>query len=273
MQTFTSIKPLSLARLEQVPGVLGKICQERYKDYQTSFVDAQALESLRNVPVKTSFAAALALPGLSIIAEVKRSSPSQGAIANLDPLEAAISYQAGGASAISVLTEPRHFGGDLRHLESVSKTVSLPCLRKDFTVHPQQIIEAKAAGASAVLLIVAVLGQETEAYLQFAHHLGLDVLVEVHDEQELLIALESGAEIIGVNNRNLQTLDIDLDNAPRLIARAKDLGFNGILVAESGYKTLEQLKAIKSLADAVLIGTSLAGSTNLEEAVAKLKGA
>ncbi len=266
MQISMSIKLLSLEQLEKVPGVLGKISRERYADYKDVRVS-----SFSDVPLKPSFKAALSQPGLSIIAEVKRSSPSQGAIADIDPVAAALSYEAGGASAISVLTEPRHFGGELEHLERVSQAVSLPCLRKDFTVHPQQMIEAKSAGASAVLLIVAVLANETAAYLKFAHSLGLDVLVEVHDEQELDIALASGAEIIGVNNRNLQTLEIDLNNAPRLIKKAKDKGFKGLLVAESGYKTLDELKAIKSIADAVLIGTSLAGSDNLQAAVAKLK--
>jgi indole-3-glycerol phosphate synthase len=261
-----SIKPVSLEQLEKVPGVLGKISRERYADYQNVRVS-----KVKETALRASFKAALSQSGLSIIAEVKRSSPSQGAIANLDPVEAALSYEAGGAAAISVLTEPRYFGGKLKHLEKVSQAVSLPCLRKDFTVHPQQVIEAKAAGASAVLLIVAVLREETASYLKFAQSFGLDVLVEVHDRAELAIALKAGADIIGVNNRNLQTLEIDLNNAPSLIKEAKDSGFQGLLVAESGYKTLDELRAIKTLADAVLIGTSLAGSGNLQEAVAKLK--
>lgn len=250
-----------------MPGVLGKIAQERYLDYR----DALLSERIEVVP-KASFAEALRQPGLSIIAEVKRSSPSQGAIADLDPVAAALSYQAGGAAAISVLTEPRHFGGELKHLREVAAKLTLPCLRKDFTVHPQQMIEAKAAGASAVLLIVALLGEATADYLGFAGDLGLDVLVEVHDERELEIALRTKATIIGVNNRNLQSLEIDLSNAPRLIQKARDAGFSGLLVAESGYKSLADLSAIQASADAVLIGTSLASSADLQQAVAKLKG-
>lgn len=267
MPTFTSIKPVSLERLGKVPGVLGQISRERYADYQEV-----AVTGVENAPARPRFKEALAQPGLSIIAEVKRSSPSQGAIADLDPLKAALSYQAGGASAISVLTESRHFGGELAHLKAVSSQVYLPCLRKDFTVHPQQIVEAKEAGASAVLLIVAVLAEETATYLEFARGLELDVLVEVHDSHELEIALDSGADIIGVNNRNLQNLEIDLNNAPQLIRQARATGFKGLLVAESGYKTLGELADIKGIADAVLIGTSLAGSSNLQEAVTRLKG-
>src|SRR5690606_32450400 len=126
---------------------------------------------------------------LAVIAEVKRASPSQGAIAELDPVAAAQAYLAGGASALSVLTEPRHFGGTLTHLSDVADTVDLPLLRKDFTVHPRQLSAALQAGASAVLLIVAILGDKTAEYLDYARSLGLDALVEVHDEAELDVGL------------------------------------------------------------------------------------
>jgi indole-3-glycerol phosphate synthase len=209
-------------------------------------------------------------PGLSIIAEVKRSSPSQGTIAPLEPVAAAHAYAEGGATAISVLTEPRYFAGQLSHLAEVAKNVGLPLLRKDFTIHPLQINEAKAAGASAVLLIVAVLGEATSNYLSYAERLGLDVLVEVHDEAELELALAAGSSLIGVNNRNLQTLEIDLSTSPRLIKQARTQGFEGILVAESGYKGAEELKPLQGLADAVLIGTSLAGSGDLSKSLKQL---
>jgi len=159
-----------------VPGVLGQIAQERIADYKDSEL-SHVNTNLR----RPSFAQSLKQNGLSIIAEVKRSSPSQGAIANLDPVKAAQDYAEGGASALSILTEERHFGGKLEYISQVAEVVNLPILRKDFTVHPQQIIEAKNAGASAVLLIVAILGAKIAEYLTFAHDLGLDVLVEVHE--------------------------------------------------------------------------------------------
>jgi indole-3-glycerol phosphate synthase len=260
--------PLSLAQLETVPGVLGDIARERYGDYR-----GREVSDVTQPPSAPSFAAALAQNGLSLIAEVKRASPSQGAIADLDPLQAARAYAAGGADALSILTEPRHFGGELGHLEQVARQLPLPCLRKDFTVHPLQLIEAKAAGASAVLLIVAVLQAATTDYLKLATALGLDALVEVHNAQELTIALESGATLIGVNNRDLTTLQIDLSTAPRLIREARKQGFAGLLVAESGYRTADELRPLVGLADAVLIGTSIAGSGDLQTAVRTLKAA
>jgi indole-3-glycerol phosphate synthase len=266
-------EPLTPELLESVPGVLGNICRERFADYQNAVTNTTFAQSRR-----LSFVNALKLddPGtkiLAVIAEVKRASPSQGPIANLNPVDAAKAYEAGGAAALSILTEPRHFGGELGHLEQVAASVNLPLLRKDFTVHPVQIVEAKRAGASAVLLIVAATQQYTKAYLDFSHALGLDVLVEVHDEAELDIALEAGSKIIGVNNRDLRTLEINLSNAPKLIQRAKNAGFDGILVAESGYSKPEQLKELVGLADAVLVGTSLAGSGNLTTALQQLQKA
>jgi indole-3-glycerol phosphate synthase len=263
---FTIPIPLTRAALEQVPGVLGNICRERLADYQNMMIDDTVAVSRR-----PSFADALKREGLAVIAEVKRSSPSQGKIADLNPLEAARAYEAGGAAALSILTEPRHFGGELEHLGQVATHINLPLLRKDFTVHPAQITEAKRAGASAVLLIVAALQQETKPYLEFAHTLGLDVLVEVHDEAELEIALDAGSKIIGVNNRDLRTLVIDLNNAPRLIQKAKDAGFTGLLVAESGYSKPEQLQSLNGLADAVLVGSSLAGSGDLTKAIKDIR--
>jgi indole-3-glycerol phosphate synthase len=267
MSTKPNVKPLalSLETLKKVPGTLGRIICERFYDYEDYEGTTYDLAKER-----ASFAQALRQPGLSIIAEVKRSSPSQGAIAPLEPVAAARAYAAGGAAAISVLTEPRHFDGQLSHLAEVARTISLPLLRKDFTIHPAQLDEAKAAGASAVLLIVAVLGEATASYLSYAESLGLDALVEVHDEAELEIALAAGSSLIGVNNRNLQTLEIDLATSPRLIRQAKAQGFEGILVAESGYKHAEELKPLQGLADAVLIGTSLASSGDLSKSLQHL---
>jgi indole-3-glycerol phosphate synthase len=176
----------------------------------------------------------------------------------------------GGAAAISVLTEPRHFGGDPEALRAVVGAVTLPALRKDFVVHPAMLREAADWGACAALLMVGVLGGATGAYLAAAHHLGLDALVEVHDERELDVALNAGAQIIGVNNRDLRTLEIDLGVSPRLIRRAREGGFRGLLVAESGYRTPADLADVRELADAVLVGSSLAGSGDLEGAARAL---
>lgn len=246
------------ADFSQVPGVLGRIVAERVQDYAGADLDPG---TVRGTPGR--FGAALRQPGLSLIAEVKRASPSQGAIAPLDPAEAARAYASGGARAISVLTEPRHFGGSPEALRSVVSAVDLPALRKDFVVHPAMLREAAEWGASAALLMVSVLGEAVGEYLSLTRQLGLDALVEVHDERELDLALASGAEIIGVNNRDLRTLEIDLGVSPRLIRRARDRGFAGVLVAESGYRTPADLAGVRELADAVLVGTSLAGSGDL----------
>ena len=257
--------PLPPLHLDRVPGVLGRIVRERAADYAGA--DAE-LGPVR--PATRHFGAALSKAGLSLIAEIKRASPSQGEIAPLDPVQAALDYQAGGAAALSVLTEPRHFGGDLAFLERVRGAVNLPLLRKDFVIHPAMLREAADAGAAAALLMVSVLGEATGEYLQCAHRLGLDALVEVHDERELDLALSADARIIGVNNRDLTTLNIDLAVSPRLIRRARDAGFTGLLVAESGYRTPADLGPVRGLADAVLVGSSLAGSGDLERAAREL---
>jgi len=223
-------------------------------------------------PPVPSFKEALLLPGLSLIAEVKKQSPSEGLIREVDPVEAALAYQRGGARAVSVLTEPHRFGGSLLDLKRVREAVDLPLLRKDFVVDPFMLEEARAFGASAALLIVALLGDLTGAYLERARSLGLDALVEVHTERELEIALEAGTEILGINNRDLATLHINLETAPRLGRLARKRGFGGVLVAESGYSRKGELKALEGLFDAVLIGTSLMRAPDLEAALRELVG-
>lgn len=259
--------PLTQARLSSVVGVLGTISMERA-------ADARAMPrqvALGHAPrARGAFRDALTGPGLSVVAEVKRGSPSQGAIRDLDPVETALAYQRGGAAAVSVLTEPRHFRGALEHLEQVSAASTLPAMRKDFVVHPVHVEEAARAGAKAVLAIVAVMGDALGGYVTYAHAMGLDVLVEVHDEAELEIALAAGADILGVNNRDLRTLEIDLDTAPTLIDRARAAGFDGVAVAESGYDDAASLRAVVGLADAALIGTSLARRGDPEAALSAL---
>lgn len=241
-----------MLELSGVPGVLGEISRRRLQEVLPLI--KQPLAAFTPAP---SFANALALPGLSLIAEVKRKSPSQGDIAPINPAGLAQQYQQGGARAISVLTEPHYFAGADADLLAVKQAVQLPLLRKDFTVHPWQIDQARSLGAAAVLLIVAVLGKHTAAYLQHAKNLGLDALVEVHDANELAIALDAGANIVGINNRDLRTLHIDLSTAPKLGSLARSQGFSGLLVAESGYSDATQLAPLGKLFDAVLVGTSL----------------
>ena len=266
---LSGVSPLTLEQITTVPGVLGQISLERLLDYNNTEIEPLDL----NVPQRPSFYKALQGEEVSVIAEVKRASPSLGTIADLNPVEAACAYWRGGAAALSILTEPRHFSGQLAHLEEVAGVAPLPLLRKDFTVHPAQLIEAKRAGASAVLLIVAVLGEHLKAYLDLAERLELDALVEVHDEAELDLALSSSANIIGVNNRDLRTLEINLGNAPNLIQKARGEGFDGLLVAESGYSAPEQIEGLRGAADAVLVGSSVAGSGDLEGAIRHLRGA
>lgn len=179
------------------------------------------------------FAAALSGDGLSVVAEIKRRSPSAGVIAaSLDPAAQAAAYVAGGAAAISVLTEPDHFSGSLDDLAAVRDSVAVPVLRKDFTVSPSQVWEARAAGADAVLLIVAVLDDASLAdLLATAAEAGVDALVEVHDELECERALRAGAVVVGVNNRDLTTFTTDLSVAERLSALLEDVP---VRIAESG---------------------------------------
>jgi indole-3-glycerol phosphate synthase len=259
-------KPVTAQELDLVPGVLGRIARERAESYR----DASLTRLSAKAPGRLGFGQALRAPGLSVIAEVKRASPSAGLIADLDPLKTARSYLAGGATALSVLTEPKHFGGSLEHVRKIAYEVPLPILRKDFTVHPRQLAEAAEAGASAALLIVAILGDRIRSYLVAGWELGLDLLVEVHDQEELRLAIDSGADLIGINNRDLTDLRINLGTAPALLKKARDLRYDGLLVAESGYRTQSDLKSVRGVADAVLIGSSVAGSQDPEAAVSAL---
>jgi len=201
------------------------------------------------------FHAALARPGtLNVIAECKRRSPSRGILrAVYDPIAIARGYASAGAAAISVLTEPTFFDGSLEHLVAIRAAVDVPLLRKDFVVTEYQLLEAKVAGADAVLLIVAALDQ---AALRLLHDramaIGLDALVEVHDERELDRAVDAGARIVGVNNRNLRTLEVDVAASERVAARIPgDL----IAVSESGLKTADDLRRFQGLGyRAFLIG-------------------
>jgi len=192
----------------------------------------------------------------AIIAEVKRASPSAGPIAETDPAGQARIYEAAGAGAVSVLTEPRHFDGSLADLRAVHLATSVPVLRKDFLVHPAQLMEARVEGADAVLLIVAALTEhELAAMLATAEDLGLGALVEAHSEEDLEKALASDAKVVGVNARDLETLDLDPERALELIAGVPK---DRIAVAESGIATREDVeRATEAGARAVLVGEAL----------------
>ncbi len=206
-----------------------------------------------------SFRTALQQPGLGVIAEIKRKSPSKGNLAKIeDPVKLGYSYDQAGANAISILTDEIFFGGNLNDLSLVATALSsssIPLLRKDFIINPIQIAEAVLAGANAILAIVAILGQETHSIINRAKQFGLDVLVEVHDETELKIALDCGAEIIGINNRNLKTFKIDTETALKLINLIpKEI----VKVAESGISHSELAHTYYHAGfDAVLIGEAL----------------
>lgn len=198
-----------------------------------------------------------AQPGLSVIAEVKRASPSEGALAAIDAPEAlAAAYEAGGASAISVLTEKHRFNGSLEDLDRVRQRVSIPILRKDFVVDEYQVYENRAHGADLTLLIVAALDdEELKRLYDLSLSLGLTPLVEVHTEEETRRAVDLGAELIGVNNRNLKTLDVDLSMFEKLVGLIPD---EAIKVAESGVLTPQNAARVYDAgANAILVGTAL----------------
>ena len=200
---------------------------------------------------KRDFAAALRAPGLSVISEIKRASPSVGFISDADPAEWAARYESEGASCLSVLTEPDRFKGSLEDLDAARDRVALPAIRKDFTVDEAQVLEA-GTRADAVLLIAALFDAASlPRYISLAVELGLTSLVEVHDEAEADLALESGAQVIGVNNRDLRDFTVDLGTFERLAPRLA----GATLVAESGLKTPEDGRRLRDAgADAVLVG-------------------
>lgn len=218
------------------------------------------------------FRQALSGPGMSFICEVKKASPSKGLISASFPyMDIAGEYEKGGADAISVLTEPEFFQGNDRYLEEISRAVSIPTLRKDFTVDEYQIYEAKTLGAWAVLLICSLLDEiQLARYIRIAGELGLGALVEAHSRREVTMAMEAGAGIIGINNRNLKTFEVDFTNALRLRSLvARDTVF----VAESGIRTAEDIKALsEARVDAVLVGETLMRAADRLKALEELKG-
>jgi indole-3-glycerol phosphate synthase len=219
-----------------------------------------------------SFADALGAPGLSVIAEHKRRSPSAGTIREGLALEQVVgAYERAGAAALSVLTESESFGGTLGDLGRARTASALPILRKDFIIDPYQVSEAVAAGADAILLIVAALSPgELDALYAEATELGLDVLVEVHDAAELAVARELGSAIIGINNRDLVTLKVDVGRTTELLA---EVPAGALVVSESGFRTRDELEVLaRAGVDAALIGEALMRSADIEAACRRLTG-
>lgn len=218
-----------------------------------------------------TFEKALSKPGLSFICECKKASPSKGIIADVFPyLEIAKDYEAAGADAISVLTEPKWFLGKNEYLKEISVEVDIPLLRKDFTVDEYMIYEAKVLGASAVLLIVSILTYEQiKNYIDICDSLGLSALVECHDESEIITAVNAGARVIGVNNRNLKDFSVDIELSKRLKHNVPE---GIIFVSESGVKGPEDMKLVKMTgADAVLIGEALMRADDKKKMLSDLK--
>lgn len=258
-----------------MPNILNQIASDtriRIEEEKKKVSMQELMEQVKKVPVCPSFYDALKKDGMSYICEVKKASPSKGIIAHEFPyLDIAKEYENAGARAISCLTEPKYFMGSDQYLKEITSTVSIPVLRKDFTIDSYMIYQAKVLGASAVLLICSILNdEELQEYLELTHLLGLDALVEAHDEQEVKRALQAGAKIIGVNNRDLKTFTIDMNNSIKL---RKLAGKDVVFVSESGIKTSEDIRLLyENEVDAVLIGETLMRSSNKKEMLEELNG-
>lgn len=247
-----------------------RIAEEKFKFPLRELISQQNSDLAKHAEEKISFLEALKKPGMSYICEVKKASPSKGLIAPDFPyLDIAKEYEQAGASAISCLTEPFYFQGADRYLQEISQAVNIPVLRKDFTVDEYMIYQAKAFGASAVLLICAILdNSQLKAFGELAQELGLDALVEAHDQWEVDRALNLGAKIVGVNNRNLHDFTVDMGNSIRLRNMAPA---DTVFVSESGIKTAEDIRILyENQVDAVLIGETLMRSPDKKAALGVL---
>ena len=254
-------------------GTLGRIVEEARLRARALEAHADELEKSAKAADPTApFRSALRDSTVGVIAEVKRKSPSKGWIRpEMDAAAQAKSYAAAGARAVSVLTEPEHFAGSVADLTAVKAAVSIPTLKKDFHVEPIQLLEAKALGASAALLIVRALGPVgLPRLMRVAQELDLEVLVEVRDEQELDLALACGARVVGINNRNLETLAIDAATSERLLSRVPS---SVVAIAESGVSSRADVERVgRAGADAVLVGSSVSAAADPQDAVRRLTG-
>ncbi len=261
---------------DEIPVILDKIVAHKRRELEerksnTSILEMELLAGEQDPP--RSFRASLQSDGVALIAEVKKASPSKGLLsADFDPVRLALEYQHGGANAISVLTDERFFQGSLDHLRSIKRSTSLPVLRKDFVFDPYQVVEARAAGADCVLLIVSILEDELLPSLsELATTTGMAVLVEVHDEIEVRRALEAGAELIGINNRDLRTFDVDLRTTERL---RQTIPSYCTVVSESGIHGPSDVAMLREWdVDAMLVGESLVVAEDSGAKVQELIGA
>lgn len=261
---------------EKTPSILHTIVNHKHKELeqeQRRLPLAALKEKLKDQPPTRDFRSALSSPNrINLIAEVKKKSPSKGILReDFDPVAIAETYAAAGASAVSVLTDAQFFDGHLSHLTAIRRAVDIPLLRKDFTVDPYQIYQARLAGADAILLIAAILTlAQLREFTQIANTLNLASLVEVHTEKELELALRADAEIIGVNNRNLETFETDIATTFRLI---ESIPTDKIVVSESGIYTREDVEALRDAGvNAILVGESLMRSPNIERKIKELLG-
>jgi indole-3-glycerol phosphate synthase len=253
-------------RLDELVGATREGVHRRMRERPLAEVEREA----GSQPEGRPFAEALARPGTSLIAEHKRRSPSAGTIREgLSCADVVSAYERGGAAALSVLTEEAHFGGSLADLREARAASELPVLRKDFTIDPYQLYEAKAAGADAVLLVVGAMSQdELAALYRETHALDLDAIVEIHDEEELDAALEVDADVLGINNRDLEDFSVDIQRTFDLL---HDVPAGKVVVSESGIHTREQIDELEQVGvDAVLIGEALMRAPDPEEAVRQL---
>lgn len=255
--------------------ILDKIVEQKSKVLK----DDKAKESLRELKEQITeldetrdFKGALAQGEMSLIAEIKKASPSKGVIKeDFRPLQIARQYEAAGASALSILTDRDFFQGQLSYLTEVRKEVSSPLLRKDFIIDPYQIYQARAYGADAILLIAAILEEEElDEFLNIAHELGLDVLLEVHNQEELETALAVEAEIIGINNRDLKVFEVDLATTLELKELIPD---DKVIISESGIKDRSDTNLLREHEiDGILVGESLMRSADIQTKVDELVG-
>jgi indole-3-glycerol phosphate synthase len=253
-------------RLDELVGATREAVHRRKRERPQAELEREA----GSQPEGRPFAEALARPGTSLIAEYKRRSPSAGTIREgLNCADVVSAYERGGAAALSVLTEEAHFGGSLADLREARAASELPVLRKDFTIDTYQLYEAKAAGADAVLLVVGAMSQdELAALYREAHALDLDAIVEIHDEEELDAALDVDADVLGINNRNLEDFSVDIQRTFDLL---HDVPAGKVVVSESGIHTREQIDELEQVGvDAVLIGEALMRAPDPEEAVRQL---
>jgi len=247
--------------------ILSRIIEEKRRvvdEAKRARSKEELIREIKNISVQSSFKKSISRPHhVNLIAEIKKASPSKGILrGDFHPVKIAVTYQAHGASAVSVLTDERFFEGKLEYIKMVKENISLPVLRKDFIIDEYQIYESVAAGADAILLIADLLSaNEMNGFYELATSLGLDVLMEVHNEEDVEKALATGGHIIGMNNRDLHTFKVDLGVTQKLV---RLLPSNMIKVSESGIRSYEDVMFLKSLGiNAVLIGEAFMESSDI----------